>query len=825
MIRKACLGGCCVLLLIGADGTDSHAQSLRYTVPEGFEVLEEPQTVPVDVYFGGRPIGSVVVTFAPGWVELADPDQAAASVDVLLPDRRAMVVDALRGRLATNSGMSCLPDAFPGCGTIDVPVAGVIFNPDFFRLDLVIARPHLAVREMDARYLPDPVTGPSALANLVVGGVGSSDNDSSLIAGMDGRLSYGRSALHLGAYAQTQSDRPMVDALAGEHYGQDHLFQLGFIEDYPTRFSRVPGLLGARIETYLDSRLDRDSRAGTPIFLFLTERSQVEILRDGRLLGARSYEAGNQQIDTSMLPRGVYDVTLRIRGASGAVQEQTLTFVKDSSFPPPGEWQYFAQLGMVTEDDGGGVLPPVAGTPLAKLGVARRLSSAFAVATAVGATDRTLLGEIDLRHLTPWTSSTIQLAGSSAGGAGFGASTSLRLGRFGLSLSGDIVLGSEGEGRRDDRDDETDEDRRWEFGGLEESRQSVSLSAGYSWEGGAGLQLRGYYRNSDREDWGAGPTFSMPISGTPSFRADLEISATYSDDESLAFGRIRFTFAPPQRPYRLTATAGTRYRQANGDYTDSDTGLGFFGGLRASYSLEDLPIGDATVGLEAARDVDGGNRLGADIDARTAYGSADGAVSLEEWEGRRSIVYQGFARTTVAANLDGLGIGGGRSGDAAILAEFDGPAEAGRLAVSAGQGGSTTVQTGGSVVLPVASFRSYTPQASSADGSLLDLRQEGADLPLYPGNVATARWQIRRLVSFYGRLLHPDGRPVANARLMGIDGLSTTDDLGYFVAEVEEFGDHGVTLDGHTTACTVTLAAPDEGAETDVISLGDVTCR
>ncbi|HWL67641.1 MAG TPA: TcfC E-set like domain-containing protein [Geminicoccus sp.] len=815
-------------MLICGGGADSSAQSLRSAVPEGFEALEEPQTVPVDVYFGGRSIGSVVATFAPGWVELVDPGQAVAGVDAVLPDRRAMVVDALRGRLATNTGLSCLPDAFPGCGTLDVPIAGVIFNPDFFRLDLVIARPYLAVQEMVGRYLTDPVTGPSALANLVVGGVGRSNDDNSLIAGMDGRLSHGRSALHLSAYAQTQSNRPVVDALAGEYFGQDHLIQLGYIEDYPTRFSRVPGLLGARIETYLDTRLDRDTQSGTPILLFLTERSQVEILRDGRLVGARSYEAGNQRIDTGMLPRGVYDVTLRIRGASGAVQEQTITFVKDPSLPPPGEWQYFAQLGMVTEDDDGGFLPSVATTPLAKLGVARRLSTAFALSTAVGATDRTLLGEIDVRHLTPQTSSALYLAGSSAGGVGIAAATSLRLGRFAISLSGDIVLGSEGTDRQDDWDDETEEDRRWEFGNLEQSRQSVTLSAGYGWTNGANLQFRGYYRNRDDEDWGIGPLFSMPIGRTPSLRTDLEFSATRGDDESLVFGRIRFTFAPPGRPYRLTATAGTRYREVDRDYSDGDdggVGLGMFGGLRASYDLENLPSLDATVGVEAARDVDGNNRLGVDATANAPYGSASGAVSLEEWGGRRSIVYQGFARTIVAANLDGAALGGRGSGDAAILAEFDGPAEAGRLTVSAGQGDGATVRTGSSVVLPVPSFRSYTPSASSADANLLDLKQEGADLPLYPGNVATARWQVRRLVSFYGRLLHQDGRPVANARILDINGLSTTDNLGYFVAEVEEFGDHDVTLDGRTTACTITLAAPDEGAETDVISLGDVTCR
>ncbi len=813
-----------VWLGIGTAG----AQSLQTTAPLGFETLDEPQTSSVDVYFGGRSRGSVLATFAPGWIDVSEPETLVDLLDVILPEKREAILAALVGRLDTHSSASCLPERFPGCGTIDVPVAGVIFNPDFFRLDVVVAPSYLGVREMSDRYLPDPVTGPSLIANLSAGGSGSSDDeDQTVTAGIQSRFSVGRSALRLDAYAQSSGDRSMVDVLAGEHYGRDHLFQMGFIEDYATRFSRLPGLLGARFETYLDSRLDLDRQSGSPIFLFLPERSQVELLREGRLMAVRSYEAGNQQIDTSALPRGVYDVTLRVRAASGAVSEETVNFVKDISFPAPGEWQYFSEMGVVADDREGGALPVIETTPVVKAGIARRLLPSLAVSTALGATDRSVLGEIDLRHLAPRINSGLQLAATSDGGVGIGADASLRLGRFGASISGDIVIGSGSDDDGDDEDDDGDDDdqerddvENWDFGRLEDSRQSLTISASYGWDNQARLQVRGYYRNRDDESWGVGPQFSMPLHQDRALKTDLDLSATYADSESLVFARIRLSYSPLGQPYRASGTVGTRYRQAD----DGDQGFGLFGNARGTYEVDDTLGGSTLLGVDVGRDVDGTNRLSLGAEAATVYGSGNAAIDLEDRDGDRSILYRGFGRTTFAANRDGAAVGGSNSGSAAILADFDGPSTAGRLAVTAGAGESVDVPAGRSAVLPVGSFRTYSPSARAADDQIVDLRQLDQEVPLYPGNVATVRWTVRRLTSFYGRILQPDGSPMINARILGIDALSLTDTLGYFVVEVEEPGEFQVDPRDGRPPCTISLSPGDVDAGTDIVSAGNLVC-
>lgn len=796
------------------------AQALRTTVPPGFEDLDAPQTAPVDLYFGGRPIGDAMATFAPGWIELADPQAVLDAIDAILPERQAEVLAALSGRLDTHVSASCAPEPFPGCGSIEVPVAGVIFNPDYFRLEVAIAPSHLSVREIGGRYLPEPVSGPSLLANLSAGASGNlKDDDQTLTAGIQSRFSLGRTALRLDAYAQNSSDNSAVDVLAGEHFGQDHLFQMGFIEDFSTRFSRVPGLLGVRLETYQDTRLDLDQRAGSPIFLFLPERSQVELFRDGRLMAARSYEAGNQQIDTSSLPRGSYPVTLRIRSASGAVSEQTVDFVKDLSFPAPGEWQYFAEAGMVTEDDQGGFLPAVESTPIVKAGLSRRLMGNLAVSTALGATDQAVLGEIDLRYLGSIADAGLQLAATSEGGLGVGGNAAWRLGRFSAAVSGDLVVGSDTAGN----DQTKDEVQDWNFGQLTDDRQSLTLSAGYGWDNGARLQLRGYYRNQESESFAIGPNFSMPLYRDRVVRTDLELNATHGNNEQLLFARVRLSYAPPDQPYRVRAFAGTRFRETQS--SDGDQGLGMFGSLGASYRLDGTLGGATLLDAELGRDVDGSSRLSLAADMETVHGSGNVGIDLEDRTGGQQMIYRGFARTTLAANRDGLAIGGRRPGHAAILADFDGPDQAGKLAV---QVGSDTVQvrSGSSAVLPVGAFRSYQPSAKAVDGQIVDLRQLQMEAPLYPGNVATMRWTVRKLTSYYGRILWPDGSPMVQARILGVDGLALTDTLGYFVAELEEeAGELEVDPRDGSKPCAITLAVDPAAGDADVVSVGDLVCR
>ncbi|MFZ1426726.1 MAG: TcfC E-set like domain-containing protein [Geminicoccaceae bacterium] len=804
-----------VLALAALDGAMvPTAAGIRTEAPAGFEALGEAQTAPVDLYFGARRLGDAVATFAPGWIELHDPAAAVALLIAVRLEAVAAVTAALTGRLATHAGSSCQPERFPGCGTLDLPVAGVIFNPDYFRLDLVAAPGLLTVQEMTGRYLADPVSGPSLLANLSTGASGGTGGDATLVAGVNSRLSLGRNALRLDAIAQTQSDLPVVQALAAEHFGRDHRFSGGLIDDFGTRFSRVPALLGSRIETYLDTRLDLEAAAGTPILVFLPERSQIEILVDGRLVGVRAYEAGNQRIDTSALPRGAYEVTLRIRGGSGAVREERVSFVKELNFPPAGEWQYFAEAGLIADDQEGVLFPAVQSVPLAKAGVSRRLRDDLAGTLTVSATDSEALAEIDLRYVLPRLTGGVQLAGTLGGGVGLGADLGWLAGAFNASLGGEVILGP------DDQSDDDGQDAR-RFGGLDSSRRSITASLGYSWSDSTRLSFRGYYRDNDGTSWGAGPQFTRSLYRSRAFGADLSLGATVGDQESLALARVTFRWAAVDRPLQLRSSLGARWRQAD----EGQQGFGGTGSFGGSYRFDEVLGGPTTLGAEIARDVDGTNRLTLDGEAETVYGSLNAGADLEHGQNAQRVTYRGFARTTLAANRDGVAAGGQQAGDAAILAMFVGDSKAGGLVVSTGAGNAVTVASGRSAALPVAPFRVYSPYASSAEDRILDLTQPGEALPLYPRNVATARWTVRQLYSLYGRIVRADGAPIGDARIQGVDGLGATDRDGYFVVEVEAAGDHRVEPRVGGQPCTVTLLAVLPVARQDVIGVGDVLCH
>ena len=69
-------------------------------------------------------------------------------------------------------------------------------------------------------------------------------------------------------------------------------------------FTGQSRMYGFGVGSQLDSRADGDQIAGAPLVVFLAHRSQVDILRDGRLLSSRFYDAGNQTLDTAYLPQG-----------------------------------------------------------------------------------------------------------------------------------------------------------------------------------------------------------------------------------------------------------------------------------------------------------------------------------------------------------------------------------------------------------------------------------------------------------------------------------------------------------------------------------------
>lgn len=85
-------------------------------------------------------------------------------------------------------------------------------------------------------------------------------------------------------------------------------------------------IYAASIGNNSSSRVVNKQQSLTPIYAFLNSPGEVRIYRQGKLLNIQNFPMGNFEVDTSMLPYGIYEVTIEtvIDGKVVTTQHQTI---------------------------------------------------------------------------------------------------------------------------------------------------------------------------------------------------------------------------------------------------------------------------------------------------------------------------------------------------------------------------------------------------------------------------------------------------------------------------------------------------------------------
>jgi Mat/Ecp fimbriae outer membrane usher protein len=292
-----------------AAANNSKLPRIELSEPPGFSALTGAQSVVADIYFGGKRIGEARVTYQPGSLTFADPAKLVA----MLPDMidAPAVLAALSGPdLASNPQLVCTPGTDPAaCGRLAPQVAGIIFDQDRFRIDVYVNPMLMTVREAVGRkYMQRPDKGLS-LVNAISGVLaGSSQGPRNynvqnhlIIGDADRRI---RAELAYASHFGMQADRLVLEIDKPERR-----YMAGAFWAPGTDLVGRRKILGIGIESQIDTRLDKDEIWGNPLVVFLNQRARVDIVRDGRVLTSRIYDAGNQTLDTRALPNGSYEVS------------------------------------------------------------------------------------------------------------------------------------------------------------------------------------------------------------------------------------------------------------------------------------------------------------------------------------------------------------------------------------------------------------------------------------------------------------------------------------------------------------------------------------
>lgn len=771
--------------------------------PSGFQHLTEPQITLVDVFYQGRRLGATMATFSPGRLEFENLEEVIAK----LADVRdvAKVQSALTGILDTNSARVCGEARAPDCGRLEPEVAGIIFDSNRFRVDLFV-NPKFLVEKGLIRpaFMPVPDAGFSALQSVAAAYAGNSDTNGKFNIGSFTILGYDQARLQANTTV-SDDDGFAVDRLTGEWERPGWLYGGGLYRTAVVPLLGDQPFYGVRLNSSADTRMDLEQVRGTQLQVFLSRRAQVDILREGRLLSTASYSAGNQVLDTSNLPSGAYDVTLRIREAGGAVREERRFFSKSSQMPPADMPRYVLELGVLAGTDFD-PFPKPDDQPILHGGTTHRLGQNYALGADAFLSTEVAALEADAYYQNPMGTISVGAFGATNGAFGAVLNGYGSIDRFSYSLATRRIWGS------DDAVVGTEEPALPNAAGG--SSTQATLNLGYAFKQGMRISVRGFWRHNDGvgDSYSMGPSLHYPLYRGRGMRLDLSADAAHGNLETVA--RIRFRLFWDAPSHFVTASTGYQHSFEGNGPTES----GFLGDVEAGWKDQDLVPGDLQFGAGLETEPQGssgrvkGNYAG-------SSGRADGLVE-QDFDGEQTTRYAANLFFNVLGNDGAVALGGRETTRSGVIIALDGDADA-EFDVLVDGYPKASVRNGDRLPLLLSEYKVYDIRLKPVNAPAIAFDSRAREVSLYPGTIKTLRWRVNRVVTVFGRLVEGDGKSISDARITGAVEPAYTDAEGFFQAVVSKRATLKVKISGGRT-CTVSIDVT--GIQGEFTTLDNLTC-
>ena len=814
-----------VVALVFGGATDSasaatiagnRALSLASQAPAGFDDLLLPQRTLIDVVYGGRRVGVAMATFTPDSVQFEDPAKVAA----LLPGLSSAqaVIGGLANPIPSHPNLVCAADQPSNCGRLSPEIVGVIFDDAHFRAELFVNPAFLQAAEAsEPRYLPAPNANASLADTLGATVSGSAKRGASY--SLQNRTVIGYRDARLSADVSQSSDLGFqVDTLVAAMDRPGVRYRAGLFWTPALDFYGQTRVYGVGVASQLDTRADLEQIAGNALVVFLPRRSQVDILRNGRLAVSKFYDAGNQILDTSNLPDGAYNITLRVREPGGATREMQQFFVKSRSLPPLGQPLYFLTAGVLADRASN----PQGGNPerlFIAAGAARRVSSALAVSGTAVVAGGSVLAEVGATYLSERIHFHGSVDASIQGNVGLLFDATLQpLASLFLTVDvrkawGAAPVGAVSSSGRENSSFNpvalTPENRL--SGPSFQFRASVTYVVGP-----AQLGFTGAYQDSPSSPrtYSFGPSVNCPLWNSRDLALAFVANATLVNDSSQSYVGFRIQYTGANRS--LHAEAGAE--------TIADAGQGRRGGIAGSLTgvvtARDVLSSDltATAALNRTADRDTA-ALGGQL--RGAYGMYQVAAERDLNGANADTRYSASLLVGGALTPQGGAIGGEDTSESGIIARLDGNLEGltADVLINGSRVGRIVVGQRLPIFLPP--YKTYSVRLIPIGAPAVDFDTSEREVSLLPGNVETIIWRFEPVIAVFGRAVSDNGQPIAAARIEGARSPTSTDDRGYFQVEIAA-GAKLILHDPVSGDCRIPLGAV--AATYGYAAVGTVTC-
>lgn len=748
-------------------------------VPGNFWMFTEPQRTMVDVYYGGRLLVSTPARYTIDTVEFLDPGQIVEALpDTLAP---SALLNHLQGEIPTNGEKVCVAPGQPdGCGKIEPDFIGVIFDETRFRADVFVHPELLAPPDpLAARYLPPPSSSDLSLVQGL-SAVASDSSDGDALYGFYGQTWAGMGKQRAFSFWNS-TDRSdfSVEQLAWQRDYPDHQLTAGLFESQFSllRALRRDPIAGVGFRRSLDSRLDLEELTGGDIQVFLANRSQVDILRDGRLLVSRFYEAGNQRIDSSQLPPGAYNIELRITDAGGLQRTITRFFVKNALMAPANHPLYFAELGRVLNRESTSFMPEDAGTMLARGGYQWRYADAVGMSLAAAATEVEFLPEFGVVWIGDKVDVGAEIYSSTEGDHGAALRATYR---WPTGTTSFLT-------QRNSIDPRPLFDTDYHLISNDSAYTSLSANQAF-WHGQAsGSIFRSESSTGEKADgWSLGYNRAWPLGPYSLLSAGADLGATEGDlfaELSLEWrfmkGNWRHSLKPIVRDSEIATRPDGASLEASSVWEDGERYIDELRAELRAIANEDL----STAALEG--------------EYRSEYGMARAGAQTSAGNQDNTSISVMLDSNVIVADGE-VGLGAPQRGVAGVILDLRGLPDSLFDVLVDGQRQFST-RGGRRVALPLPGYRTFNiTLRDRGTSNFARFEQDTQQVTLYPGNAVTLTWDVEQIIVVLGRLFHEaqvcdeltgdchaERQPAANAVLRSGKGIAVVEEDGFFQLELE----------------------------------------
>jgi hypothetical protein len=772
------------------------------SVPEGFEALFEEQETLVDIYFGNRFLATTPARFTPDEITLLHPPAVVEKIPDLLDP--ASVIEQLSATQASNQELRCYYRGQENCGRLDADVAGVIFNPDSFRVDLFINPELLAVSNSNGnKYLPPSSAGFSLLQNFnyAFSGIDSDINANSNLYSLTS-IAYRQNSLKM-VSNYTDGEFFNIQTLAYQRDWDARRLQLGYFltESQGLRFSREYEIAGARFGTALDMREDLRQSSGNEIQVFLQSRGEVAIFKDGRLISSRIYDAGNQLLDTSDLPGGAYNVEIRISD-SGGDRVETQFYVKNNRLPPQDMPLYFLEAGEITIPRPSSTLPNGTSHYLMRAGINKRISGSNALVGGISSTvddNMVELGWFGMGELYELSLNTAYASGNR-----FGFNGDFRLNFYRSWLVGNY---------RQIWGDSDVEENVADLLGYVKRQATFSLNIPVE---ESRFQFSARYIDGPAQESVDSYTvgWDMPVLRNRNSNLRLNLQYTHDSGQDFFFATLRWRLGRDNWTFNLDPQY---VYQASNPGTESY----LRGTANANWDSRERWESTLRTNVNASKD-QYGHSLGADMQWAGELGRMRLGAEHVTAQADSVTVVNGNIASSFTAAAGGFAMGGEHQNQSAVMIDVGGSAVGLSFDVLVNGGRRGVVRAGKSALITLRPFQSYTVRLRPRGNSFVYFEDKEYSVTLYPGNVVKLDWEVDQVDIIFGRIVGQDGKAVANALLHGVAGLATTDESGTFQAELVQ-GKR--TIEAQTRNATCHIKIPAYQPVNGVASVGVLRCN